>query len=976
MLGEVTLAGRVLGLVLVIFVLPAPSIAEEPFRTDWIVVKLKTPLDRLDDGSYSLATGRPALDAAIVQQEIHRIEHALPRSTLEPRDPEALARFGLDRFYKFHVPAGADVQEMIRRFSRLPEVELAEPDYIDQLTGVNVPDDPLFPQQWSYDQGSDADVDGPEAWDIETGDRLIVAVLDSGLDFANREEFAGRLVPGFDFPNNDAIPDDDFNHGHLVASIVAAGGNDSIGMAGTCWGCQVMPVKVIDFTGNGTITWFADGVVFATDNGASVINHSGSGSHSNLRLSSVKYAYAAGVIWANSAGNGVAIPFPNRYRETIAVGASNILDEKASFSSFGQYLDLLAPGEDVVAQTVGGAYGFADGTSFSAPLVAGLAGLIKSIHSSVGQEEARQLIVAGAEDLVGPAGIDLPGWDEDFGFGRANMELTLLGTQAVTTLRVDGGANTRLFYETANPLADSYDFIRGDLSAIGPSGTGIELGSVVCIENDSVDPDTAGNEDAAIPAQGQAFYYLGRFNKDVWPGSYGGSSGNRDRMTPDPATAAEWMTSVPEWRSRYAMDTAWAGDVNNDGFDDVIVGAQNFPGAGGEGKAFVYHGSSGGLSTTPAWSIEGSQAGSGLGRSVATAGDVNNDGFDDVIVSEHLYDGGLGPQEGRALVYLGSETGVQNTVHRILRDPQAGAQFGYSVQTAGDVNDDGFADVIVAARRYSGGQNVEGKAYVYHGSSTGLVGTPVWTFEPDIAIAALRAVGAAGDLNGDGFDDVACGAHLLDGADMNEGRVWVFYGSSLGLSDTPTVLSIGGVDSQFGYDVETAGDVNNDGFDDLVVAAVSYADGQVAEGAAFLFLGSDTGVSTTPDWTFETDQTYAYVRFAGTAGDVNNDGFDDVVVGAERYRQTRLNEGAAWLFLGSETGLADTPFWMELGWQIDARFGWRGGRAGDVDGDGLGDLIIGANAYDNGGFDEGAAYVFHGSATAIGTTQPADCDLP
>ena len=223
---------------------------------------------------------------------------------------------------------------------------------------------------------------------------------------------------------------------------------------------------------------------------------------------------------------------------------------------------------------------------------------------------------------------------------------------------------------------------------------------------------------------------------------------------------------------------------------------------------------------------------------------------------------------------------------------------------------------------------------------------------------------------------MACGAHLLDGADMNEGRVWVFYGSSSGLSNTPTVLSIGGVDSQFGYDVETAGDVNNDGFDDLVVAAVSYANGQVAEGAAFLFLGSDTGVSTTPDWTFETDQTYAYVRFAGTAGDVNNDGFDDVVVGAERYRKTRLNEGAAWLFLGSETGLADTPFWMELGWQIDARFGWRGGRAGDVDGDGLGDLIIGANAYDNGGFDEGAAYVFHGSATAIGTTQPADCDLP
>jgi hypothetical protein len=962
-------------IVLSLAVLAQPVAGESPYRTDWIVVQLKTPLARLDDGSYSLVTGRPLLDAAIVEQGIHRIEQALPRSTHKPRNPQALARHGLDRFYKFHVPAGAHVPEVIQRISRLPEVDVAEPDYIDRLTGVNVPDDPLFPQQWAYDQASDADVDGPEAWAVETGEPLIIAVLDSGIDFGS-SEFSGKLVPGFDFPNNDDDPTDDFDHGNRVASVAAANTDNGFGMAGSCWNCRVMPVKIFDFTGNGTVTNFADGVVFATDNGAAVINHSASGSHSDLRLSAVQYAYAAGVIWSNSAGNGVAIPFPNRYRETMAIGASNILDEKADFSSFGQYLDFLAPGDDVVVQAVGGNFFLTDGTSFSAPLVAGLAGLIKSIHAAVGQEEARQLILAGSEDQVGPAAADLPGWDEEHGWGRVNMHSTLLGTQSVTTLRLDGGRNTRLFYETANPLADSYDFIRGDLTALAASSSGIELGPVVCIENNSPDPDTAGNEDATVPAQGQGFYYLGRFNKGPWPGSYGGSSGNRDRMTPDPASAAEWMVSVTEWRSRYGMDVETAGDVNNDGYDDVIVGAQSFPGTTGQGKAFVYHGSSTGLSTTAAWSVEGIQATSGLGRSASTAGDVNGDGFDDVIVSEHLYDGGLGDEEGRALVYLGSGTGLETSVHRVLRDPQAGAHFGYGVSTAGDVNNDGYDDVIVAARRYTGGENVEGKAYVYHGSSSGLIGTPAWTFEPNHAGAALRAVGTAGDINGDGFDDVVCGAHLYDGVDMNEGRVWVFLGSAGGLSTSPTVLSIGGLESQFGYDVETAGDVNNDGYDEIVIAAVSYTNGERAEGAAFLFLGSDTGVSTTPDWTFETGQTQAVVTLAGTAGDVNNDGFDDVIVGAERYRKTRLHEGGAWLFLGSDAGLSTTPSWSEFGWQIDARFGWVGGTAGDVNGDGFADVTVGANAYDNGGFDEGAAYVFHGSATALGATQPLACDVP
>src|SRR5207249_1731650 len=152
----------------------------------------------------------------------------------------------------------------------------------------------------------------------------------------------------------------------------------------------------------------------------------------------------------------------------------------------------------------------------------------------------------------------------------------------------------------------------------------------------------------------------------------------------------------------------------------VIVGADLYDnGQTDEGRAFVFLGSASGLASTPAWTAESDQASADFGASVASAGDVNGDGFADVIIGAHLYDNGQS-NEGRAFVYLGSASGLASTPAWTAESNQANADFGASVAAAGDVNGDGFGDVIVGADLYDNGQTDEGRIFVYLGSASGL----------------------------------------------------------------------------------------------------------------------------------------------------------------------------------------------------------------------------------------------------------------
>ncbi len=217
---------------------------------------------------------------------------------------------------------------------------------------------------------------------------------------------------------------------------------------------------------------------------------------------------------------------------------------------------------------------------------------------------------------------------------------------------------------------------------------------------------------------------------------------------------------------------------------------------------------------------------------------------------------------------------------------QEGAFFGVSVSKAGDVNGDGYGDVIVGAPYYDNGEIDEGRVFVYYGSSAGLSGIPDWSAESNQARAAFGIpVAVAGDVNGDGFSDVLVGASFFDNGEINEGRVFVFHGGPAGLTQDPAWVAEGDAEfSYFGWAATTAGDVNGDGFSDVIVGA--YGDNSFT-GKAFVYHGTQTGLNSEPNWTFVgTDPNDHFGRMVNTAGDVNGDGYSDVVISSPERAPT------------------------------------------------------------------------------------------
>ena len=397
-----------------------------------------------------------------------------------------------------------------------------------------------------------------------------------------------------------------------------------------------------------------------------------------------------------------------------------------------------------------------------------------------------------------------------------------------------------------------------------------------------------------------------------------------------------------------------AGDVNGDLVNDVIVGApKDTAGIGTAGAAYVFYGSrtAAGLSAEPTWTAGGEHTGSGFGASVSTAGDVNHDGFSDVIIGAPDYHDDQS-EEGRVYLFLGSGAGLAITPTWTITGGQKDAQFGYAVASAGDVNGDDYDDIIVGARRYSNGQSYEGRVYLFYGAASGPASSPDWTAEIDRASAAFgSAVGSAGDVNGDGYDDVIVGAPGYDDNPAGEGggAVFVYYGSELGLSTTPNWAVIGHqAGARLGVSVGAAGDVNHDGFADVIAGAPGQDLDQADVGAAFIFYGSGSGLSQVPNRTISAGQSGSGFGIGvAAAGDVNNDHYDDVIVGAEFYSFNSENskEGAAFLYLGSACGLCAEASWLGEGRKAESGFGHAVGAAGDVNGDDVADIIVGAPGY-------------------------------
>ncbi len=347
-----------------------------------------------------------------------------PKSGASPRAIErAYARAGVRSRRGLHGLRGQVVEMAPQAIARVQrELRLSglfksvERDYFARANVI--PNDPNFNAQWSLPRTG-----VPAAWDLTAGDPTIsVAVLDTGVDLSH-PDLAGQLESGYDFINDDADPSDDHGHGTRMAGVVAASWNNGLGIAGVAPTSRVVPVKVLGEDGTGPYSAIAEGITWAVDQGARVINLSLSGdSPSQALQDAVNYATAAGAVCVGAAGNdGADDPvYPAATNGAVAVGAIDENDNKAWFSNTGAWLSHVSPGVSLLTTDLGGGYTYSTGTSPAAAFTSGIFALLFSYEPSLSPGAAIARVEQGAFDLGSE------GWDSSYGWGGIDALATLV----------------------------------------------------------------------------------------------------------------------------------------------------------------------------------------------------------------------------------------------------------------------------------------------------------------------------------------------------------------------------------------------------------------------------------------------------------------------------------------------------------------------------------------------------------------------
>jgi serine protease len=390
-----------------------PVAAEEEYVADEVVVQFKTDTE-----------------AAVVENLMKNLKMKKVKDSWKP---------GKFTVFKNDSP-GRPLAQLIKALLKETNVANAELNYIARATLS--PNDPYYSYQWHMTR-----IGMEDAWDESTGSGVTVAVNDSGVKQSLADLAQTNFVAGYDFINSDNDPTDDHGHGSHVCGTIAQSTNNSVGVTGVAYNCSIMPVKVLNASGSGSYTQIADGIYWAVDHGADIINMSLGGSSSSSTLQNAcNYAWNNGVVVVCAAGNSSSSsPFyPAAYTVCISVSAINSADGLASYSNYGSTIDICGPGGDNVDRdgdgyidgvlqntfdSSGDGYFFYYGTSMASPHVAGVAALVWSIDSGLTNAEVRDILETTAEDL------GTSGWDQYFGYGLVDAYAACLeagGTPDIT----------------------------------------------------------------------------------------------------------------------------------------------------------------------------------------------------------------------------------------------------------------------------------------------------------------------------------------------------------------------------------------------------------------------------------------------------------------------------------------------------------------------------------------------------------------
>jgi thermitase len=370
-------------------------------------------------------------------------------------------------FEVLRLPAGMSVEEAVALYRAMPEVESVQPNYIRSISVI--PNDPQYTNQWALPK-----ISAPSAWDTTRGSSdVIVAVVDTGADYTH-PDLAQNIITSFDYDyvNNDNNAMDDNGHGTHVSGIIAAVTNNGIGVAGVSWNTRILPVKVLDASGNGSDSNISNGIKYAADRGAAVINMSFGDTNfppqgGPILESACDYAFAKGCVLVAASGNGYdtnhdgtitpadtfsMVSYPAAFGTCIAVGASDSTDQRAWFSNYGSSLTLVAPGENIVSTWLSNTYQYEDGTSMATPFVCGAAALILAVAPESSNTKVKWLLYASADDLTtSPAS---SGYDKYTGYGRLNVAAALNFIAGVPVV-----AKTSSYPNPFNPKAGDTAYI-------------------------------------------------------------------------------------------------------------------------------------------------------------------------------------------------------------------------------------------------------------------------------------------------------------------------------------------------------------------------------------------------------------------------------------------------------------------------------------------------------------------------------------